>query len=114
MISNENDGPSGGAAPESGAAWRLRLYLNDQKAIKSVIAIQNARDLCEKHLDAGYDLEVVDLVENFARGQDDNIIALPTLVRISPLPVRKFVGDLSNTAQALLAMGLPLISKLKT
>lgn len=73
--------------------------------MSTIITVQNLKELCEKYLDQ-YELEVVDLVENFAQAKEDQVLALPTLVRRSPLPVRKVIGDLSNTEQVLMALGL--------
>lgn len=88
--------------------WRLRLYVNGRTSLRSLMALQNIKELCDKHLPARYELEVVDLVENFAQAREDNVIALPTLVRRSPLPVRKIIGELSNTDQVITALGLPV------
>ena len=74
--------------------------------MSTIITVQNLKELCEKHLDQ-YELEVVDLVENFAQAKEDQVLALPTLVRRSPPPVRKVIGDLSNTDQVVIALGLP-------
>jgi circadian clock protein KaiB len=94
-------------APNPQGLWRLRLYVNGRTSLKTIVALRNIKELCEKHLAAGYELEVVDLVENFAHAREDNVIALPTLVRRSPLPVRKIIGELSNTDQVMTALGLP-------
>jgi circadian clock protein KaiB len=88
------------------AAWKLRLYVNGRTSIKSIVAMQNLNELCERYLTGGYDLEVIDLVENFAKAREDHIMALPTLVRRAPSPICKVIGDLSNTSQVLTALGL--------
>jgi circadian clock protein KaiB len=93
--------------PPPGGPWELRLYVNGRTSLKSIITLQNIQELCEKHLPGKFKLDVVDLVENFAQAREDQIIALPTLVRRSPLPVRKVIGDLSNTDQVVTALGLP-------
>jgi len=64
---------------------------------RSSKAIQNLKTLCEKHLTAGYELEVVDIYQQPELAAGQQIIAAPTLVRHFPLPLRKFIGDLSNT-----------------
>jgi circadian clock protein KaiB len=87
--------------------WQLRLYVNGRTSLKSIVTLENIKELCQKHLPGRFNLEVVDLVENFAQAREDHVIALPTLVRRFPLPVRKIIGDLSNTDQVITALGLP-------
>jgi circadian clock protein KaiB len=94
------------ASAPSSALWKLRLYVNGRSSLKSIVTLQNLNELCEKHLAGRYQLEVIDLVENFAQAREDRIMALPTLVRRSPLPACKIIGDLSNTNQVLTALGL--------
>ena len=74
----------------------LRLYIAGQTE-KSMTAKSNLRRVCNTHLAGRYDLEVVDLAENPQLAADDRILATPTLIRRSPGPVRRIVGDLSNT-----------------
>jgi circadian clock protein KaiB len=93
--------------PGSGRSWRLRLYVNGKTSLKSILTLQNISELCEKHLAGRYELEVIDLVDDFALAREDRVLALPTLVRRAPLPVRKIIGDLSNTDQVITALGLP-------
>ncbi|MDX6665690.1 MAG: circadian clock protein KaiB, partial [Solirubrobacteraceae bacterium] len=76
--------------------WQLRLYVAGQSP-KSLRAFANLKTLCEEHLDGIYDIEVIDLVEHPALARSDDIVAIPTLVRRVPPPVRKIIGDLSNT-----------------
>ena len=71
------------------------------------MTLQNLTEICEKHLPGRYELEVVDLVEDFTRAEEDKVLALPTLVRRTPRPVRKIIGDLSNASQVITALGLP-------
>lgn len=99
----ENQGEKLRPSPE----WHLRLYVNSRTSLRSIVTLQNIKALCEKHLPAGFELEVVDLFENFAKAREDHVIALPTLVRRQPLPSRKVIGDLSNTDQVIIALGLP-------
>jgi circadian clock protein KaiB len=94
-----------GLAPS--APWQLRLYVNGRTSLRTIVTLQNLTELCDKYLPGQYELEVVDLVEDFARAREDNVMALPTLVRRSPGPVRKIIGELSNTDQVLTALGLP-------
>jgi circadian clock protein KaiB len=89
-----------------GELWHLRLYVNGKTSLKTIVTLQNLTELCENHLAGRYQLEVIDLVEDFAQATEDRIIALPTLVRRSPGPVRKIIGDLSNTDQVMAALGL--------
>jgi circadian clock protein KaiB len=74
--------------------------------MKSIITLQNLNELCERHLTGRCEIEVIDLTENFAKAKEDRIMALPTLVRRSPLPVCKIIGDLSNQNQVVTALGL--------
>ena len=95
------------ASPSSARAeiWELRLYIADRSA-KCLLAIANLKDNCVSQLAGRYQLEVVDLQENPRRAADDQILAVPTLVRKLPEPVRKVVGDLSNTDRLLVGLQL--------
>jgi len=85
----------------------LRLYVNGRTSLKTIVTLQNIQELCDKYLAGMYELEVVDLAEDFSQAREDHVIALPTLVRRSPLPVRKIIGELSNPAQVIVGLGLP-------
>jgi circadian clock protein KaiB len=85
--------------------WDLRLYVAGQSA-KSVAAVANLRKLCEEHLAGRYRIEIVDLVKDPALARNDEIIAVPTLVRKLPEPIKKIIGDLSNTDRALVGLEL--------
>jgi circadian clock protein KaiB len=100
------DGDTVVAAPCAGdERWHLRLYVAGQ-APRSLRAFANLRRLCEEHL-AGHDeIEVVDLIEQPSQARDDDILAVPTLVRRLPAPLRKVIGDLSDTEHALLGLRL--------
>ena len=91
--------------------WKLRLYVAGQTP-KSLVAFANLKRLCEDHLKGRYTIEVIDLVETPRLAKDDQILAIPTLVRKLPEPVRKIIGDLSNTERVL--VGLDLIPAAKT
>lgn len=91
----------------SSLPWKLRLYVNGRTSLRAIVTLQNLTELCEKYLPNAYELEVVDLADDFALAEQDNIMALPTLVRRSPTPVRKIIGDLSNTSQVITSLGLP-------
>jgi circadian clock protein KaiB len=93
------------AATKSAAKWELRLYVAGQTP-RSLLAIANLKRLCEEHLAGQYHIEVIDLVEKPHLAEDDQIIALPTLVRRLPLPVRKIIGDLSNRERVLVGLDL--------
>jgi len=96
----------GAARPASAEqAYELRLYVAGQTA-KSVLALANLRQICEQHLQGRYTIEVIDLVENPQLAQGDQILALPTLVRRLPEPIKKIIGDLSNTERVLVGLDL--------
>jgi circadian clock protein KaiB len=87
--------------------WKLRLYVAGQTP-KSITAFTNLKSICEEQLNGKYSIEVIDLSKNPHLGAADQIFALPTLVRKLPKPVRKIIGDLSNTERVL--VGLDLLS----
>lgn len=91
--------------------WTLRLYVAGQTP-RSLTAFANLKRLCEEHLKGRYSIEVIDLLETPRLAGDDQILAIPTLVRKLPEPVRKIIGDLSNTERVL--VGLDLIPAPKT
>ena len=86
-------------------SYALKLYVAGQTP-KAVRAFSNLRKICEEHLRGRYSIEVVDLVENPALGRGDQILALPTLVRRLPAPIKKIIGDLSNTERVLVGLDL--------
>ena len=98
-------GPESGQSNEEGESWELRLYVAGQTP-KSVAALANLRRICEEHLAGEYTIEVVDLLENPQLAQGDQIVAIPTLVRKLPAPMRKIIGDLSNTERVLVGLDL--------
>ncbi len=85
--------------------WDLRLYVAG-KTEKSVAAIENLRRLCEEHLPGKYKIEVIDLLQNPQLASGDQIVAIPTLVRKLPNPVKRIIGDLSNTERTLVGLQL--------
>jgi circadian clock protein KaiB len=93
------------SAEASDDIWRLRLYVAGQTP-KSLVAFANLKRLCEKHLQGKYEIEVIDLLQNTQLAKGDQILAIPTLVRKLPLPVRKIIGDLSNTDRVLVGLDL--------
>jgi circadian clock protein KaiB len=92
--------------PENSTAsekWNLRLYTAGQSP-KSLAALDNLKRMCEQHLAGRYTIEVIDLLKNPRLAKDDQIVAIPTLVRKLPEPLRRMVGDLSDTERALVGM----------
>ncbi len=85
--------------------WRLRLYVAGQTP-RSLTAFANLRQICEQHLPGRYEIEVIDLARQPQLAQSDQIVALPTLVRRLPVPIRRVIGDLSNTERVLVGMDL--------
>ncbi len=85
--------------------WELRLYVAGQTP-KSLAAFANLKKLCEEQLAGEYRIEVVDRIQNPTLARDDQILAVPTLVRKLPEPVRKILGDLSNTVRVLVGLDL--------
>ncbi len=85
--------------------WHLRLYVAGQTP-KSIAAFANLKKICEEHLKGEYTIEVVDLLENPKLAKGDQILAIPTLVRKLPPPLRKIIGDLSNTEKVLVGLNL--------
>ena len=98
------------SAPRSAESNRyiLRLYVAGQTP-KSLLAITNIKKICEENLQGRYELEVIDLYQQPQLAQGDQIIALPTLIRKLPPPLRRIIGDLSNTERVL--VGLDVQSK---
>jgi circadian clock protein KaiB len=97
-------GTSTAVAPED-AVWSLRLYVAGQSP-KSLHALANLTSLCEEHLAGRYEIEIIDLVEHPTLARSDDILAIPTLVRRLPAPLRKIIGDLSNTERVLVGLRL--------
>ena len=91
--------------PRKPVVWNLRLYVADQTP-KSIRAFANLKVLCEEHLKGRYQIEVVVLLEHPQLARGDQIVAIPTLVRELPQPVRKIIGDLSNTHRVLVGLAL--------
>jgi circadian clock protein KaiB len=91
----------------------LRLYIAGQTA-RSLTAIANLQRICEQHLEGRYRIEVIDLLERPQLARGDQILALPTLVRKLPEPIRKLVGDLSDTERALVGLDLRPRSSVKS
>jgi circadian clock protein KaiB len=91
--------------PQAVVEWDLRLYVAGS-TLKSAIAFRNLERLCEEHLAGRYRIEMVNLMKNPQLGQADNILALPALVRKRPSPIRKLIGNLSDTERVLASLNL--------
>jgi circadian clock protein KaiB len=83
--------------------WELRLYVAG-KTPKSVAALENLKRLCEEHLRDRYTIEIVDLIAHPNLAKDDEILAIPTLIRKLPEPLRRVIGDLSNVERTLVGL----------
>ena len=91
--------------PERNDVWHLRLYVAGQ-APKSLDALANLKKLCEEHLAGRYEIEVIDLIEDPAMAQSDDILAVPTLVRLVPQPMCRMIGDLSDPERVLVSLNI--------
>jgi circadian clock protein KaiB len=98
-------GPESGSRRQPAKLWQLRLYVAGQTP-KSLAAFSNLKKICESHLNGRYRIEVIDLVEQPQLSKGDQILAIPTLVRKLPQPVRKIIGDLSDTNRVLVGLDL--------
>jgi circadian clock protein KaiB len=91
--------------PANDDPWVLRLYVAGQTP-KSLTAFSNLKKICEEYLEDRYRIEVIDLLENPQLGRGDQILAIPTLVRNLPVPIKKIIGDLSNTEKVLVGLDI--------
>lgn len=108
--SNTNNGTREGISASlrrrrTKALWELRLYVAGMTPT-SIRAFENLKKLCEEHLHGLYSIQVIDLLERPMLARGDQIIAVPTLVRRLPTPVKKIIGDLSNTERVLVGLDL--------
>jgi circadian clock protein KaiB len=94
----KNEGPAG-------ETWILRLYVAGQTR-NSLTAFENLRKICEEYLESTYTIEVIDLLKHPQLAKDQQIIAVPTLIRNLPTPVKKIIGNLSNTEKVLVGLDL--------
>ena len=104
---NQKDGLASGTAGAP-KRWQLRLYVAGQTA-KSVKAFANLKMFCEEHLKGEYSIEVIDLVKNPQLAEGDQILAIPTLVRRLPTPIKKMIGDLSSTERIIVGLDLRVV-----
>ena len=93
------------AIPVPQPVWELRLYIAGKTA-KAVAALSNLQRICDERLTGKYRIEVIDLLRNPALGRGDQILAIPTLVRKLPNPVKKIIGDLSNARRVLVGLDI--------
>jgi circadian clock protein KaiB len=92
-------------SPRSKKAWELRLYVAGQTP-KSIAAFANLKKICDEHLAGEYHIEIIDLLKKPQLASGDQILAIPTLVRKLPEPIKKIIGDLSNTERVLVGLDL--------
>jgi circadian clock protein KaiB len=90
--------------------WNLRLYVAGQTR-KSITAFANLKKICEEHLAGEYRIEVIDLLKNPQLAKGDQIIAIPTLVRKLPEPIKKIIGDLADTERVLVGLDIRPVSE---
>ena len=101
----ETMGAQSGRESHEHRQWQLRLYVAGQTP-KCLAAFANLKRLCEKYMDGNYHIEIIDLLQQPQLAKGDQILAIPTLVRKLPQPVRKIIGDLSNTERVLVGLDL--------
>lgn len=97
--------PPGRTAPPQSPEYQLRLYVAGQSP-RSITAVSNLRRICDVHLDGRYAIEVIDLIEQPHLAKADDILAIPTLVRRLPPPIRKIIGDLSDADRVLIGLDI--------
>lgn len=103
-------GAGAGAASDAGEFWELTLYVAGRTP-RSAAALDNLKQICAVHLAGRFRVEVVDLLEQPDRAQGDDVLAIPTLVRRLPPPLRKIIGDLSDTEKVLVGLALRPVGK---
>ena len=102
-MDNDSESDNLNGTGENGEVWNLRLYVAGQTP-KSIEAFANLKEICETHLKGKYTIEVIDLVENPELAKNDQILAIPTLVRKLPEPVKKIIGTLANEEKVLVGL----------
>jgi len=106
MINLETEGTEGGGPGTSAnKEYVLRLYIAGMTP-NSLTAIKTIRDICEQHLDGKYDLQIIDIYKQPTLAKGEQIIAVPTLIKELPPPLRKFIGDLSETEKLILGLDI--------
>jgi circadian clock protein KaiB len=106
-------GPARKPTTAKAAEWELRLYIAGKTA-KSVAAFANLQRICEQHLEGKYRIEVIDLLENPTLARGDQILAIPTLVRKLPTPMKKIIGDLSSEERVLVGLDIRAVGGKRT
>jgi circadian clock protein KaiB len=94
-----------GSTDEKGERWVLKLYVAGETP-RSLAAYENLKRLCEERLKGGYTIELIDLLKNPRLAYDDQILAIPTVIRKLPTPIRRIIGDLSKTDRVLIGLDL--------
>ena len=102
---NTENSATTGPIKTGGDKWLLRLYVAGQTP-KAITAYANLKKICEDYMNGNYEIEVIDLLVNPTLAKDDQILALPTLVRRLPEPVKKIIGDLSNIERVLVGLDI--------
>ncbi|WP_339929802.1 circadian clock KaiB family protein [uncultured Brevundimonas sp.] len=97
--------------PPPAAEYALRLYVTGT-TMRSVKAITNLRQVCEERLEGRYELEVIDIYQEPGAAADHQILAAPTLVKMTPLPMRRIIGDLSDRGRLLAGLGLEALPEI--
>lgn len=95
-----------------GKKWQLRLYVAGESA-NSTTAFANLKEICKEHLEGQYSIEIIDLLVNPLLARGDQILAVPTLVRKLPEPIKKIIGDLSNTERVLVGLNIKSLDNKK-
>lgn len=103
VVTSNTESPETSGVKEGVKEYCLRLYVAGQTP-KCIAAFNNLRKVCEEHMAGKYALEVIDLLKHPRLAEGDQIVAIPTLVRTLPEPVRKIIGDLSNTERVLVGL----------
>jgi circadian clock protein KaiB len=93
------------ASPPDDSVWNLCLYVAGQTP-KSITAFNNLKKFCEQHLPGKYSIQIIDLLQDPSLAATDQVMAIPTLVRKLPEPIRKIIGDLSNSERVLVGLDL--------
>jgi len=106
----DSESDNGDIAEDNDEVWNLRLYVAGQTP-KSIEAFANLKEICETHLKDKYKIEIVDLVENPEMAKNDQILAIPTLVRKLPEPVKKIIGTLANEEKVLVGLEIHPMAK---
>jgi circadian clock protein KaiB len=89
------------------AKYVLRLYINGS-TLKSTLAVKNIKQVCEQHLHGRYDLEIIDIFQQAHLARDEQIVAVPTLIKRLPRPLRRLIGDLSDLNKVLFGLDLKI------